>query len=194
MIRDSKTLRRFLRVVGLWKLAKTVWRYKLAMSFYSRQLNFLMRWCFRDTENSNFYYDLTDLNLEHLKHLIASITGESIAVIKGYIDEIRRDSFLKTHIEEQLKSADYPKDIQVAFGRRIGWYVFVRVLKPKVVVETGVYHGVGACILTRALMKNAEDGGGEILWHRAQPQCGPFACWAFGKVWEDSLWGFSKES
>ena len=150
MIRDSKVLRRFLRTVGLWKPIKTIWRYKFAMSHYSRQRNFIMHWCFQDTENSNFYYDLTDLNLEHLKHLIASITGESLSIIEGYINEIRKDSFLKTHIEEKLKSTDYPQNIRVAFGRRIGWYVFVRVLKPRVVVETGVHHGVGACILARA--------------------------------------------
>ena len=164
-------LRRFLVVVGLWKPAKTIWRYRFAMSHYSGQLAFIKRWCFKDTENSNFYYDLTDLNLKHLKHLIVAITGASLRVIGGYIDEIREDQFLKTHIQKQLESAGYlkdSKDIQVEFGRRIGWYVFVRLLKPRVVVETGVHHGVGACVLTRALMKNAQEagGGGGILWNR----------------------------
>jgi len=50
------------------------------------------------------------------------------------------------------------RDIEVGFGRREGWYALVRALKPKVVVETGVHHGVGACVLTAALMKNAEEG------------------------------------
>jgi len=34
----------------------------------------------------------------------------------------------------------------------------VRLLKPKVVIETGVDHGVGSCILSAALLRNAKEG------------------------------------
>ena len=49
-------------------------------------------------------------------------------------------------------------DIQIEYGRRLGWYAFTRVLKPKVVIETGVDHGVGSCVLASALMRNAAQG------------------------------------
>ena len=67
----------------------------------------------------------------------------------------------------------------------------MRVLKPKVAVETGVHHGVGACILTRALMKNAEDGGGEYYGTDINPNAGQLLVGSlakFGKIlYGDSL-------
>jgi len=43
-------------------------------------------------------------------------------------------------------------------GRRAGWYAFVRTLKPRLVVETGVERGHGALVLCSALMKNKSEG------------------------------------
>ena len=33
-------------------------------------------------------------------------------------------------------------------------------MKPKVVVETGVDHGIGSCILCAALLRNTKEGEG----------------------------------
>src|SRR6185369_8163033 len=44
------------------------------------------------------------------------------------------------------------------YSRRLGWYALVRAIKPKIVVETGVDQGLGACVLTAALMKNHQEG------------------------------------
>lgn len=40
----------------------------------------------------------------------------------------------------------------------MGWYAIVRAVKPHVVVETGVDKGLGACVLTAALERNASEG------------------------------------
>lgn len=48
-------------------------------------------------------------------------------------------------------------DSEAHYGKRLGWYAFVRVKKPKIVIETGFDKGLGACVLTAALMKNAKE-------------------------------------
>ncbi|PKR55531.1 class I SAM-dependent methyltransferase [Thalassospira marina] len=115
-------------------------------------------WCFKDTEDDNFYYDLTDLNVEHFIYSIAAVTKTDHRVVQSYIDEIRNDSWVRDFITVGLGSSHYQKDIKFEFSRRMGWYAFARILKPKLIVETGVHHGIGACVLTRALMKNKEEG------------------------------------
>jgi predicted O-methyltransferase YrrM len=40
----------------------------------------------------------------------------------------------------------------------LGWYAFARILKPKIVVETGVDKGLGSVVLCAALLKNKEEG------------------------------------
>lgn len=151
-------IKKFLKVIKLWRIVNTFRRYKFAKSYYSNQLRMIRSWCIQDTENDNFYYDITDLNIEHTMHAIALITQRDVQIIKGYIDEIRKDYWLKDFISKKLKIANYQKNIKVEFSRRIGWYAFARAIKPKIIIETGVHHGVGACVLTRALMKNSEEG------------------------------------
>jgi len=76
------------------------------------------------------------------------------------MDELQRNDELKRHIA--AASAHGPLatavDPEVRFGKRIGWYAIARALKPQVIVETGVDQGLGACVLTAALIKNCEDG------------------------------------
>jgi predicted O-methyltransferase YrrM len=48
-------------------------------------------------------------------------------------------------------------DKEARYGRRVGWYALTRVLKPRIIVETGVDKGLGACLLTAALKRNAQE-------------------------------------
>ena len=67
---------------------------------------------------------------------------------------------MKEHIiSETMKSPmkEYA-DLRVDFGRRLGWYAFARVLKPKIIIETGVDKGIGSVLLCSALLKNKEEG------------------------------------
>src|SRR5262249_22892648 len=49
-------------------------------------------------------------------------------------------------------------DPEPRLGRRLGWYALVRVLKPRVVVETGVDKGLGGVALCAALLRNESEG------------------------------------
>jgi len=156
-------------------------RKKFAMTYYKDKLRLINEWARLYSEDSNFYYKITTLNRDQLAQLLASITGEPYESITEYFGEIERDSDLRSHIEESLVRARYGKDIKVNYGRRIGWYALVRILKPKIVVETGVDHGVGACVIASALLRNAKEGfsgryyGTEIRMEAGKLLCGKYS-------------------
>lgn len=83
-----------------------------------------------------------------------------VSSIVSYIDEVEGDKELKQHILDATKGNDFSfmADQEVRFGRRIGWYAIVRAKKPKVVIETGVDKGLGACVLAAALKRNKAEG------------------------------------
>jgi predicted O-methyltransferase YrrM len=163
------------------------------MNYYSENLELIKKWSKMDTEDSNFYYQLTPLNQLYLSHTISKVTGETPAKITEYFDELLNDQTLRTHLEnsrELLKT----KNTTIDYGRRLGWYAIVRVAKPQLVVETGVEHGVGACVITAALIKNSEEGfagrylGTDIRTSAGEVFTAPYS--NFGEV----LYGDSIES
>ena len=76
------------------------------------------------------------------------------------MEEAENDTLLKNTIIERTKSSSFSRfaDLDVRFGRRLGWYAFIRVIKPKVVIETGVDKGLGSILLCSALLRNKEEG------------------------------------
>ena len=87
------------------------------------------------------------------------VTGASTQIVKKYFTELSEDKKLFDDLNLSLKCmSNYGKEIKFAYGRRIGWYAFTRILKPKLIIETGVDHGVGACVLTSALLRNKAEG------------------------------------
>jgi hypothetical protein len=148
-------------------------RKRLAMSYYREKLNRIAVWAPQHTENDNFYYALTPRNRRDLSALIAVVVGSKPGTIDGYLAELFQDQGLRSHITSIMKDDPELRDIQVEFGRREGWYAIVRALKPTLVVETGVHHGVGACVLTAALLANAAEGfSGRYLGTDINPDAG----------------------
>ncbi|MFM8856779.1 MAG: class I SAM-dependent methyltransferase [Actinomycetota bacterium] len=144
----------------LGPLALFVARTRYALSYYYSPLLNLVRWLFRSNETTNLTYDLELNNRNYLAALIAHVLGIEFSTVVRFIDEIENDAELKRHIIDTTTASrlGVVADSEVRFGRRIGWYAFVRALKPRVVIETGVDKGLGACVLTAALMKNREEG------------------------------------
>jgi hypothetical protein len=169
-------------------------RRNFAMSYYQERLNFIRTWAKKDTEDANFYYKLTDHNRGHLAHLIACMTGYPYSTITSYFDELENDDKLRSHISNALKSSSYGRDIIIDFGRRLGWYAFARTTKPQIIVETGVDHGVGSCVLASALLRNATEGyPGRYYGTDINPNAGKLFCDEYattGKI----LYGDSIES
>ena len=131
-----------------------LFRAKTAIGYFYRPLTNLFKWLIKSQEITNFTYDLEKSNKNHLASLIANLTNIKLSLVMGYIKEIEEDMELKKHITETTakNNLHFLADNKVNYGRRIGWYAFVRILKPKIVIETGIDKGLGACLLTAALI------------------------------------------
>lgn len=117
-------------------------------------------WLDRSRERTNFTYDLTELNELQLAGIVDAVTGCGLATARGYFEELKGDEQLKAHVARRTQESEF-RDVSDAiqgYGRRIGWYAFVRAAKPRLVVETGVDKGLGSCVLTSALLKNRAEG------------------------------------
>ena len=121
-----------------------------------------LSWLYKSKELTNLTYDLSELNKEYLISLVSHVTQRPRGEIARYVDELETDEALKRQI--RMKTLESPlsfvADAEARYGRRVGWYAFARALKPRVIVETGVDKGLGACVLTSALLRNSEEGFG----------------------------------
>lgn len=116
------------------------------------------KWLWKSTEYSNFYYELTPRNMRYLAQSIATTFNISRLEIENYFTELNDDIELRKHISQGLKRLNVGSDSQIKYGRRVVWYALARATKPKLVVETGVEHGVGSCVLAAALLRNRVEG------------------------------------
>ncbi len=138
----------------------TIYRAKNALRYFYKPFYNLVKWLFKSKETTNFTYDLEENNKHYMASLIADILDIEPHTIMAYIKEIEEDAELKRHIADKSVSSDlsFKTDDEVRFGRRMGWYAFARATKPKIIIETGVDKGLGACVLTAALKRNKEEG------------------------------------
>ncbi len=135
-------------------------RFYYATTYYNKFYFKILKWIFKSNEYTNFTYDLTPNNKLLLAQFISHLTKVEINTVFGYFEEIEKDDKLKSHIVEYTNQSNQSKyaDTSCFYGRRIGWYTFVRILKPNIVIETGVEKGMGSVVITSALKKNHEEG------------------------------------
>lgn len=117
-----------------------------------------MVWSFKRTELFNYYYSLSDLNIYYLKHFISEYFDVSYAVVNDYASEFLSNGSLTDHLSTVLKAEKSTRDSEPVFGRRIAWYIIARIRKPKVILESGIYQGVGSLVLLEALKMNEGEG------------------------------------
>lgn len=119
-------------------------------------------WSYGLTSNevTNFTYDISPMNQMYLIALISSITDTSFHLVLSYANELSRENYLRNHIRNATENSalGYKADKEAKYGRRLGWYLLARILKPKVIVESGIDKGLGSCVLGWALHKNALEG------------------------------------
>jgi len=154
----NKTLK---QIGAVWPLS-IIRRVVYASSYYNKKYFQIVKWAMRSKEDTNFTYDLTRDNLLSLAQTIAVVTKYDAHIILEYIEEAQNDVLLKESIrytiKKSLKGKTNRTDAEVKFGRRLGWYALVRILKPGIVVETGVDKGLGSVLLCTALQRNSEEG------------------------------------
>jgi hypothetical protein len=142
----------------LSRLAVFPSRTAVAVGASARTAAATTRWLFGSNENTNYTYDLTPINREHLAWFVANLAGIDIETARGYLDEVLGDSALVRHVMSVTKSSPqrWLADSRVRFGRRIGWYAMIRATKPQHVVETGTDKGIGSVVIASALLRNGE--------------------------------------
>lgn len=160
-------------------------RIGLAMFYYAKPLKELFRWMAGSVEGDNFTYGLTPGNRKHLMSFLATATGESLQVIDGYLSEVETDEALRRHCAAIAQQRRGPADGVFDPGRRIGWYALARILKPKLLIETGVHLGFGAVTLASALLRNQAEGHpGRYLGTEINPQAGRLLQGPYAEVGE----------
>ena len=135
-------------------------RLSAARKYYRGTTRAILKWGVRSREETNYTYGLTKRNLDYLACTVAAVTGAGVEVAAGYIREAQEDRVLAEHIIEMTRISKFRSfaDLRCEFGRRLGWYAFARILKPALIVETGVDKGHGAVLLAAAAKRNRAEG------------------------------------
>lgn len=148
-------------------------RRRRALSLYENKLKLAREWSRKRTEFSNYYYQLTPRNREDLAFLISVMAGIRVEQVEDLFNEVENNQNLKETLMNFKNSRKDLCDSTMELGRRIGWYALIRIARPRLVVETGVHHGLGSLVICAALLKNREEGFmGRYLGVDIDPNCG----------------------
>ena len=103
----------------------------------------------------NFTYQIE--NVDALVEMIARLLDEEPGRVADFAEELEENDILRNELRKKLTGrAD--RNRTMPFGRRVGWYVLVRLLRPRLVVETGTHDGLGSAAILEALELNAAEG------------------------------------
>ena len=164
----KKALKKILPLRRLWDL------YNASKYFNIKYLQ-IFKWAIKSKEDTNFTYDLTEKNKLELLTILQVVTECELPILESYLNEIIEDNHLKNFITNKIKNSNFKNfaDKEIKFSRRIGWYIITRVIKPKVIIETGVDKGMGSLVLSSALLRNIEEGfQGEYIGTDINPEAG----------------------
>lgn len=156
----------------------------------------IIKWSINSNEDTNYTFDLSPENVHYLAHTISVVTEKDYTLIVNYINEAESDLSLKATIINSIKNSPFKKyaDLEVRFGKRLGWYAFARVLKPKIIIETGIDKGFGSILLCAALLRNKKEGfEGKYFGTDINPNAGYLLSGPYKNVGE-ILYGDSIES
>jgi len=148
---------RFLKRIWIFNFFRRIYA---GSRYFNKKYLKILKWGFTSKEDTNYTYHITEESITYLAHTIAAVTKVSYSQIIKYIREVQADEMLRLAIQNAIENSSEKRyaDKEVRFGRRLGWYAFARVLKPKIIVETGVDKGLGSVLLCAALLKNKEEG------------------------------------
>jgi hypothetical protein len=147
----------FLKKIRIINFTRRIYN---ASKYYNKKYWQILKWGFKSREESNYTYALLPSNLRYLADTISVVTGVEHQTILNYIIEAETDSVLKETIKKAIKNSSLKRhaDREIYFGRRLGWYAFARIIKPGIIIETGIDKGLGSILLCAALLRNNEEG------------------------------------
>lgn len=108
-----------------------------------------------DPEVESYTYDVA--NQDEMARFVAALVGVAPASVEEWLAEVHDEPELNERLRRRVRwRLDFKR--RMPLGHRLAWYPLVRALKPAVVVETGIYAGLGSLVLLRALERNAAEG------------------------------------
>lgn len=129
-----------------------------------------LRYLLWDPEVESYSYEIA--NDDELCAFAAAHFGVTAEEARAYLAEARTDPELTTRLSERTRWR-FDAKTKLPVGNRLLWYVAARATKPSLVVETGIYEGLGSLVLLRALARNAEEGAdGRLVSLDVDPLCG----------------------
>lgn len=167
-----KKILRFLKKIWILNFTRRIY---YASKVYNKKYWQILKWGITSREDTNFTYNLTPGNIRYLANTISNVTGEDYSIILKYMNEVETDTVLKETILTAIKNSSLKKiaDTEVRYGKRLGWYAFARVIKPKIIIETGIDKGLGSIIMCSALIRNKEEGyNGKYYGTDINPEAG----------------------
>lgn len=154
-------------------------RAKRALDYCLPPVGRALTWVATSREHTNFTYDLTSLNRLHLAETISIVTGKQAGEVESAFLELQEDHDLAERVRAGTMDGPmrWVSDRVARYGRRLGWYAMVRLLKPRIVVETGVDKGLGAVVICAALLRNSAEGSpGRYFGIDINPAAGHLLC------------------
>jgi hypothetical protein len=133
-----------------------------------------------DPEPDNFTYAIA--NEAELAPWAAAVSQCDPRLAERLLVEPASDAVLQRRLRTATSGRWlWTKPLPV-FGKRLGWYVLARVIRPSVIIEVGVHDGLGSLLLLRALQRNLDEGHpGRLVSFDVNPAAG----WLVGS---DPLW------
>lgn len=156
--------RKFIQIIKKLPVLRSVFRSMLRLKIFAGRIGEFtgegIRWLWKSRETTNITGDLTQNSEQFLASAVGLVIGAPIDRVIAAFVELKNDKALQEHYLKQLSSHrdKFITDPKPRFGRRLAWYALVRIIKPRVVIETGVDKGLGSLVITAALRRNAEEG------------------------------------
>ncbi len=168
-------------------LIRNVYRLNGIYKYGILPLRDAIKWYFMSKEYTNFTYGISEKSKKYLVGFLSNVFDKPINCVHQYRKEVEEDKGLREFLASQVsQTADrYCADLPIKYGRRIGWYILVRLLKPRFVVESGVDRGIGTCILAAAILRNQAEGfGGRVIGLDINPFAGRYIAPPYGDIVE----------
>jgi hypothetical protein len=143
------------------------------------------RYVLWDPDVGDFSYELD--NEGELVEFLAGSLDLAPEAIAGYLEEIRAEPALTRELSARVRwRVDMKR--RVGLGHRVAWYAVARAVKPRLVVETGIKHGLGALVLLAALERNVREGSeGRLISFDVDPFSGWVVPDRMRRNWEPIL-------
>jgi hypothetical protein len=155
------------------RLSRLRWitKYKLMRKYATNvSLRHRLGYVLLDPETESFSY-----GVENRAELIAGLSaalGRSESELVAYAAEVDQDPELNALLSRHVRRRFDVKH-RLPLGHRLAWYVLARAFKPELIVETGIYDGLGSLALLRALERNRRGGSpGELISIDSNPNAG----------------------